>query len=175
MAAAALMLANPPQAAARSIAQGCPVNSSDETTVVTFKQYAESFTAARTGKLTYAEFYGYRKGTFTLEIWKADSSGRPTGIGPLASTQAFVEPALGSDYDRGEGTFASPAAVRGGRNYALVVTVPNADDNGNGVRVRSGNPCPGAFSENKDGTPGQFALDNYDMEYGILIKFRRHR
>jgi hypothetical protein len=67
-------------------------------------------------------------------------------------------------------TFSSPAKVKAGKNYAFVVTVPDA--NNNGITIILGNVCAGTFSLNQNGAAGAFTPDSAhrDMEFSISIR-----
>ncbi|HET7272971.1 MAG TPA: Ig-like domain-containing protein [Rubrobacter sp.] len=133
------------------------------------KKYAESFTAGHTGGLTrgFVETYNVmNKGSvYTVEIWNADLFGIPTGTAPLATTVVY-NPASG--YAFAYPVFSSPARVRAGSNYAMVVTVEETAYNG--VTVSPGNICAGTFSLNQNGT-GAFTADasSRDLTFAVFI------
>ncbi len=137
--------------------------------ILNYKKYAESFTAGHTGGLTrgFVETFDVmnKPSTYTVEIWDADLFGIPTGIGPLAST---VVNNPGSGYAFEYPVFSSPARVKAGNNYAMVVTV--VDPPNNGVVVSPGNICAGTFSLNQTGT-GAFTADpsSRDLNFAVFI------
>ena len=133
------------------------------------KKYAESFTAGHTGGLTrgFVETYNVmNKGSvYTVEIWNADLFGIPTGTAPLATTVVY-NPASGYAFEYPD--FSSPARVRSGSNYAMVVTVEETAYNG--VTVSPSNICAGTFSLNQNGT-GAFTADasSRDLTFAVFI------
>jgi hypothetical protein len=143
--------------------------SSTASAILNYKKYAESFTAGHTGGLTrgFVETYNVmNKGSvYTVEIWNADLFGIPTGTAPLASTVVYNP---GSGYAFEYPVFSSPARVRAGNNYAVVVTVEETAYNG--VTVSPGNICAGTFSLNQNGT-GAFTADSSsrDMTFAVFI------
>jgi hypothetical protein len=142
---------------------------SGATAVLGNKEYSESFAAGHTGGLTrgFVETYNVmNKGSvYTVEIWNADLFGIPTGTAPLATTVVY-NPASGYAFEYP--AFSSPARVRAGNNYAMVVTVEETAYNG--VTVSPGNICAGTFSLNQNGT-GAFTADpsSRDMTFAVFI------
>ncbi|HET7092569.1 MAG TPA: hypothetical protein VFI22_03800 [Thermomicrobiales bacterium] len=137
--------------------------------------YSESFAAGHKGKLTIAFVDTFNldttsAATYTVELWEADLFGLPTGSAPLATTT--VEHPAGVDFDVEEATFASPAKVTKGKEYALVLSV---SDTANGVTIGPNNPCAGTFGLSADGSLGAFEKDpdNHDMAFSIDIKVKR--
>ncbi len=175
MAAASLLLiARSSPADARTVdAASCPLNS-DGIAMFQYQKYAESFTPARTGKITRGAIETYntmeKPATYIVEIWNADLFGFPTGSAALSST-AVNHPHRG--YDTEFPIFSSPAKVIAGNNYALVVTVE--EPTLNGVVIDPGNPCSGTFSLDQTGS-GTFAEDasNRDMVFLLTEALRRH-
>jgi hypothetical protein len=140
------------------------------------KAYAESFTASHTGKLIsgFVETYNAQNApaTYTVEIWTADVFGVPTGTAPLAST-TVLHPGLHYEFDYP--VFATPAAVKAGHTYALVVTVP--DPSINGVTVVSNAAACDTFTLSDSGAIGSFHSDvsNRELVFSVNIKVKRHR
>ncbi|HEU5431056.1 MAG TPA: hypothetical protein VFU81_05300, partial [Thermomicrobiales bacterium] len=145
------------------------------TSLVGSKAYAESFTAGQAGKLTSGFIEAFNNldaaETYTVELWDADAFGLPTGTAPLASTTVALPAEHG--FHTAAATFATPPKLSKGQNYALVVTVPDAANNG--VTVDPNNPCPGTFATSATGALGAFQPDpnNRDMVMAASIKVKR--
>jgi hypothetical protein len=86
MVAASLLLAHPPQAAARTTLDAPCDQGAGATNLTGQKKYAESFTPKHSGKLTRVFVEPWNAGDYILQTWAADSSGLPTGSGPLTFT-----------------------------------------------------------------------------------------
>jgi hypothetical protein len=132
-------------------------------------RFAQTFTAATTGGLTAAQVDVRKQGTagdYRLDINEVDAAGVPTD-GVLASTTI-----PDADVPAGEstitGSFASPAQVSAGAQYALIVTRPAS--NVIQVGVRTGNDCPGQlfFSSAQTG-PFSPLGDTNDLVFAVFV------
>jgi hypothetical protein len=170
----AMLLARPMPVAAKVVHESCaPTN--DEGSLVGSAGYSESFAAGHAGTLTSAFLETFNNvdeaETYEVDLWAADDFGLPTGAAPLAKSSVALPAQHG--FHTETATFATPAKVAKKHKYALVVTVPNAANNG--VTVSPNNPCPGTFALSANGSTGGFQRDsqNRDMEFSVNIKVKR--
>jgi hypothetical protein len=132
------------------------------------QKVAQTFTALHTGVLDTATTAvtprGGAVGDWTLEI-AATSGGAPSSVLASATvpntlatnTQGFIT-----------GTFANPAAVTAGGEFALLISRPGS--NGFGVALQGGDPCPGqGYYQNSAGGP--FLIDNFvDFRFATTVR-----
>jgi hypothetical protein len=168
--AAAALLPHAPFVAAKTVRDGnCGLTASG-TTVLGSKAYSQSFTASHTGQLIsgFVETYNVQSAsaTYTVELWDA-ASGLPIGTAPLAST-TVVHPRSGYEFDYP--VFETPAKVKSGHTYALVMTVP--DPSINGVVAVPVDACETFALSN--GGPFQYDSDNRDLRFSVSVKVKRH-
>ena len=173
--ALAALLPNAPAIEAKVVQDGhCGLTTSG-TYLLGSKAYAESFTASHTGKLIsgFVETYNVQDdlATYTVELWTADVFGVPTGTAALASA-TVDHPRSGYEVDYP--AFATPAKVKAGHTYALVVRVP--DPSINGVTVVPSAACD-TFTLSDSGAIGSFQYDrnNRELRFSVNVKVRRHR
>ena len=103
--------------------------------VLTDMKWAQAFKPGRTGNLTKVMLTVTHRAThcdydLTVEIWDADTDGMPTGGSALATTvvsEADVPDYSESSFTEVEVVFDSPAVVRGGHMYALVLHADSCD------------------------------------------------
>ncbi|HET7094904.1 MAG TPA: hypothetical protein VFI22_15540, partial [Thermomicrobiales bacterium] len=155
----AMLLSCPMPAFAKVVHESCALTD-DGTSLVGSAGYSESFTAGHAGALTsvFLETFNNLDAAETYEValWAADDFGLPTGAAPLASSSVALPAERG--FHTETATFATPAKVAKGQEYALVATVPDAANNG--VTVSPNNPCPGTFALSASGSIGAFHPDS---------------
>jgi hypothetical protein len=130
---------------------------------------AQTFTAQTTGTLVMGRFKIRKEGTagdYRMDVNATDASGAPTNM-TLASTtipDAVVPP----DISTITGTFATPAAVTAGQQYALVLTRPGSDDVTHSARF--GDVCSGMEFFSISQTGGWTAFSDMDMIFDTFVE-----
>jgi hypothetical protein len=141
------------------------------TGVLTDWREAQTFTAQTTGSLVRGELELQIKfgapGDFVMQVVAADASGVPTNT-VLAST-TIPDASVPDASSRFAGTFAAPASVVAGGQYALLITRPGG---GNfGLWTRDGNICPGQPFRS-DPLGGAWFLESpyYDLVFAVFVE-----
>jgi len=130
---------------------------------------AQTFTAGITGGLTVAAVDVTKSGTagdYRLDINEVDGSGVPTN-NVLAST-TVSDAAVPAGSSLVTGSFATPAQVTAGLQYALIITRPGSSGLAWGTRL--GNDCPGGmFFANTQTSPPFTLGDTYDVVFEVFV------
>jgi hypothetical protein len=172
VAALALTVALPPGAAAQGdLDANCP--GPREMSFASMgggnSRVAQTFTAGITGGLTVATVDVTKSGTagdYRLDINEVDGSGVPTND-VIAST-TISDAAVPAGTSLVSGSFAIPAQVTAGQQYALIITRPGSSGLGWGTRL--GNDCPGGmFFANTQTSPLNTLGDTYDLVFEVFV------
>jgi large repetitive protein len=130
---------------------------------------AQTFTAETTGALVMGQFKINKAGTagdYRMDVNATDASGAPTNT-TLASTtipDAVVPPGISTI----TGTFATPAPVTAGQQYALVLTRPGSTDVTHSARF--GDVCSGMEFFSGSQTGEWSAFSDMDMIYSTFVE-----
>ena len=133
-------------------------------------RYAQTFTVETNGTATGAQVAIYRGGTagdFVVELVAVNHSGIPTNT--ILASATLLDASLPSGPSIQEVSFAVPAAITAGQQYAVLVTRPGSSLLGVGVRTLD--DCAGALFISSDQT-AQFDLEdaNDDLVFTLLVE-----
>ncbi len=133
-------------------------------------RWAQTFTALAGGTLTMAQADVTKGGSpadWILRINEVDGTGTPTNTVLASVTIPDSTVPMGDSIM--SGTFAAPATVAAGQQYALVVARPGSTQLE--VGVRAGNDCPGEFflSQSQTG-PFPGPIPNVDMVFTVFVE-----
>lgn len=131
-------------------------------------RFAQTFTSGFTGAITTAQVEITKQGTpgdYQLHINEADGAGTPTNT-VLAST-TIPDSSVAAGDGLITGTFADPAHVVAGAQYAIIVTRPGSS----GLRVgtRDGDDCPGRLFHSGSQVAAFGPLDPYDLIFAVFV------
>jgi hypothetical protein len=149
----------------------CPGPSPGTTLTEGDNRLAQTFTALATGALTRAEVNVIKVGTagdWIVQILAVDGTGTPTNM--VLSSALVPDASVPADESTLAVTFAAPAQVVAGQQYAVSVTRPGSDNVG--VGIRDGNPCPGGFFSGGPPPTGAFSeIDpDFDMVFAVFVE-----
>jgi hypothetical protein len=130
---------------------------------------AQTFTAQNSGELTSAQVEVYEdpnsSNDYVLAIHAVDASEVPTNT--VLASATVPDPTASGDMTI-TGTFADPATVEAGQQYALVVRKLGPDYLGLGIRV--GDDCPGKVHLSGSETdPFTDGLSNEDLVFATSV------
>jgi hypothetical protein len=131
-------------------------------------RFAQTFTSGFTGGITTAQVEITKQGTpgdYQLQINEADGAGAPTNT-VLAST-TIPDSSVPAGDGLITGTFADPAEVVAGAQYAIIVTRPGSS----GLRIgtRDGDDCPGRLFHSGSQVAAFGPLDPYDLIFAVFV------
>jgi hypothetical protein len=167
-----LVLASAPQASAQeTLDANCPGREFSYASMSSgASRFAQSFTAGITGEVTSAQVDVTKQGTagdYRLDINEVDAAGVPTNTA-LASA-IIPDAAVPAGDSLITGSFANPAQVSAGQEYALIVTRPTSS--WLQVGTRAGNDCPGRlfFSNTQAGAFGPLGAGD-DLIFAVFVR-----
>ena len=131
-------------------------------------RFAQTFASGATGAITAAQVDVTKQGTpgdYVLQINEVDDAGVPTNA-VLAST-VIPDSTVPAGDSLLSASFAAPAQVTAGEQYALIVTRPGSS----GLRTgnRAGDDCAGRFFFSGSQVDAFNPLDPYDLIFAVFI------
>ena len=133
-------------------------------------RFAQTFTAGITGGLTTAQVEVTKFGTpgdYRLDVNDVDAAGAPSNTTLASATVPDAEVPPGASIITG--SFANPALVSAGQQYALIVTRPTSS--GLQVGTRTGNACAGQlfFSSTQTGNFNPLGPNVNDLIFATYV------
>jgi hypothetical protein len=143
-----------------------PPNGSDG--VPADARFAQTFTVQTTGSLVQGEVEVNKpassNGDWVMEIYATDGSGIPTNT--LLASTTIPNATVPAGDSRLVGTFAVPASVQAGQQYAISLRRSEFWV----IPYRSGNPCPGQHFVSGPTGPWNGPFEDTDLVFAVLVE-----